>query len=140
MELKYFDTHNYGDTLSRVTNDVDTISQSLNMSVGTLVSAVATLVGCTAMMFVTEWRMALTAIASSLIGFIGMGAIMGKSQKYFNARQASLAEVNGHVEEYYAGQNIVRAYNSEEKGLSEVGVSPVHLMATVIRLATLILV
>jgi len=118
MPLRYFDTHNYGDTLSRVTNDVDTISQSLNMSIGTLVSAVATLVGCLIMMFVTEWRMALTAIISSVIGFMGMGAIMGKSQKHFHARQASLAEVNGHVEEYYAGQNIVRAYNSEEKGLA----------------------
>ena len=117
IPLKYFDTHNYGDTLSRVTNDVDMISQSLNMSVGTLVSAVATLAGCIIMMFVTEWRMAITAIVSSLVGFIAMGLLMGKSQKHFVARQNSLAEVNGHVEEYYAGQNIVRAYNSEEKGL-----------------------
>lgn len=117
MPLRYFDSHNYGDTLSRVTNDVDMISQSLNMSIGTLVSAMATLVGCLIMMFVTEWRMAFTAIGASLIGFMGMGIIMGRSQKYFNARQKSLAEVNGHVEEYYAGQNIVRAYNSEEKGL-----------------------
>ncbi|MBR4067007.1 MAG: ABC transporter ATP-binding protein [Clostridia bacterium] len=118
VPLRYFDSHNYGDTLSRVTNDVDTISQSLNMSIGTLVSAVTTLIGCLIMMFVTEWRMALTAIASSIIGFIGMGMIMGKSQRYFLARQQSLAEVNGHVEEYYAGQNIVRAYNSEDKGLA----------------------
>lgn len=117
IPLKYFDSHNHGDTLSRVTNDVDMISQSLNMSVGTLVSALATLIGCVVMMFVTEWRMALTAIAASLIGFIAMGLIMGKSQKYFVARQNSLAEVNGHVEEYYAGQNIVRAYNSETKGM-----------------------
>lgn len=92
--------------MSRVTNDVDMISQSLNMSIGTLVSAVATLVGCVVMMFITEWHMALTAIGASLIGFIGMGLIMGKSQKYFNARQQSLAEVNSHVEEYYAGQTI----------------------------------
>lgn len=118
VPLKYFDTHSFGDTLSRVTNDVDTISQSLHMSIGTLVSAVATLIGCLIMMFVTEWRMALTAIVASLIGFMGMGIIMSRSQKYFNARQKSLAEVNGHVEEYYAGQNIVRAYNSEEKGLA----------------------
>ena len=117
IPLKYFDSHNYGDTLSRVTNDVDTISQSLNMSVGTLVSAVATLVGCVVMMFVTEWRMAITAIISSVVGFIAMGLVMSKSQKHFVARQNSLAEVNGHVEKYYAGQNIVRAYNSEEKGL-----------------------
>lgn len=118
IPLKYFDSHNHGNTLSRVTNDVDMIGQSLNMSIGTLVSAITTLVGCVVMMFATEWRMALTAIASSLIGFIAMGLIMGKSQRHFVARQRSLAEVNGHVEEYYAGQNIVRAYNSEEKGLA----------------------
>lgn len=118
IPLRYFDSHSQGDTLSRVTNDVDTITQSLNMSVGTLVSAVATLIGCVVMMFVTEWRMALTAIGASLIGFIAMALIMGKSQRHFVARQQSLAEVNGHVEEYYAGQNIVRAYNSEEKGLA----------------------
>ena len=118
IPLKYFDTHNQGDTLSRVTNDVDTITQSLNMSVGTVVSAAATLIGCIVMMFATEWRMALSAIGASLIGFIGMALIMGKSQKHFSARQQSLAEVNGHVEEYYAGQNIVRAYNSEAKGLA----------------------
>ena len=117
IPLKYFDSHSQGDTLSRVTNDVDTISQSLNMSVGTLVSSVATLLGCVVMMFVTEWRMALTGIAASLIGFVAMAVIMGKSQSHFVARQESLAKVNGHVEEYYAGQNIVRAYNSEEKGL-----------------------
>ncbi len=117
IPLKYFDSHNYGDTLSCVTNDVDTIAQSLNMSIGALVTATATIISCIIMMFVTEWRMALTAIAASLVGFIAMGIIMGKSQKYFNSRQMSLAKVNGHVEEYYAGQNIVRAYNSEEKGL-----------------------
>ena len=118
IPMSYFHKHSQGDTLSRVTNDVDTISQSLNMSVGTLVSSAATLVGCVVMMFATEWRMALTAIAASLIGFAAMGIIMGKSQKHFVERQESLARVNGHVEEYYAGQNIVRAYNSEEKGLA----------------------
>ena len=116
IPLKYFDSHSQGDTLSRVTNDVDTVTQSLNMSVGTLVSAAATLIGCVVMMFITEWRMALTAIAACLIGFAAMAVIMGKSQKYFVARQDSLAEVNGHVEEYYAGQNIVRAYNAEAEG------------------------
>lgn len=118
IPLKYFDTHNRGDTLSRVTNDVDSVSQSLNMSVGTLVSAVAMLIGCVVMMFVTEWRMAFTAIGASLIGFVAMAVVMGKSQKHFNARQTSLAEVNGIVEEYYAGQNIIRAYNAEEKSLA----------------------
>lgn len=119
IPLRYFDSHNHGDTLSRITNDVDTIAQSLNISMGSFVSAVSTLTGCTVMMFVTEWRMAVTAIVSSLIGFIAMGVIMGKSQKHFIARQRSLAKVNSHVEEYYAGQNIVRAYNAEEKGLTE---------------------
>ena len=118
IPLKYFDSHNFGDTLSRVTNDVDSITQSLNMNIGTLVSSVATLLGCIVMMFATEWRMALTAIGASLIGFVLMGAIMGKSQKYFTARQESLALVNGHVEEYYSGQNIVRAYNAEKKNLA----------------------
>ncbi|MCM1306038.1 MAG: ABC transporter ATP-binding protein/permease [Bacteroides sp.] len=119
VPLKYFDSHNYGDTLSRVTNDVDTVTQSLNMSIGNLVTAVATLIGCIIMMFVTQWIMAITAIVSSLIGFMAMAVIMGKSQKHFNTRQKSLAEVSGHIEEYYAGQNIVRAYNSEEKGLND---------------------
>ncbi len=117
IPLRYFDSHQFGDTLSRVTNDVDTVTQSVNSSIGTLVSALTTLVSCIIMMFVTEWRMALTAILASLIGFSGMALIMSRSQKYFQARQKSLAEVNAHVEEFYAGQNIVRAYNSEEKGL-----------------------
>lgn len=119
VPLKYFDTHNYGDTLSRVTNDVDAVTQSLNNSIGSLVAAGATLIGCIIMMFVTQWIMAITAIVSCLIGFIFMALVMGRSQKYFAARQKSLAEVSGHIEEYYAGQNIVRAYNSEEKGLTE---------------------
>ncbi len=119
IPLSYFDRHNFGDTLSRVTNDVDMISQSLNQSVGMLATAVSTLIGCTVMMFITEWRMALTAILSCLIGFVLMGLIMGRSQKYFNARQKSLAEVNGHVEEYFAGQMVVRAYNSEENSLKQ---------------------
>lgn len=116
--LNYFDTHNFGDTLSRVTNDVDTVSQSVNSSIVTLVSAVVTFIGCIMMMFLTEWRMALTAIGSSLFGFFLMGRILGKSQKYFSARQQSLAEVNAHIEEYYAGQNIVRAYNAEPGNLA----------------------
>ncbi len=115
--LNYFDTHNFGDTLSRVTNDVDTVVQSVNSTIVTLVSAVVTFIGCIIMMLVTEWRMALTAMGSSLLGFLLMGGILGKSQKYFSARQQSLGEVNAHIEEYYAGQNIVRAYNGEPRNL-----------------------
>lgn len=119
IPLKYFDSHNFGDTLSRVTNDVDTISQSLNMSIGTLVSATITLLGCVIMMFITEWRMALTAIISSMLGMVIMAVIIKKSQKHFVLRQESLAKVNAHIEEYFAGQNIVRAYNSEDKALEK---------------------
>ena len=119
IPLKYFDSHNFGDTLSRVTNDVDTISQSLNMSIGTLVSATITLLGCVIMMFITEWRMALTAIISSMLGMGIMAVIIKKSQKHFVLRQESLAKVNAHIEEYFAGQNIVRAYNSEDKALEK---------------------
>lgn len=133
IPLKYFDTHNYGDTLSRVTNDVDMISQSLNGALGMLVSSAATILGCVVMMFITEWRMALTAIASCLIGFLLMGLIMGKSQRYFHARQFHLAEVNSHIEEYYAGQNIVRAYNSEEKGIQDFRRSNEKLRKSTIR-------
>lgn len=114
MPLRYFDSHSQGDTLSRVTNDVDTISQSLNTSVGTFVSSITIVVGCIVMMTVTEWRMSLTAVATTLLGFIAMGRVMGVSQKYFVARQESLAQLNGHVEELYAGQIVVRAYNAEE--------------------------
>lgn len=119
IPLRYFDSHNFGDTLSVVTNDVDLISQSLNSSLSMLVNAGATIIGCLIMMFLTEWRMAWTAILSSLIGLVAMILLMTRSQKYFDARQQNLARVNSHIEEYYAGQNIVRAYNSEEKGLNE---------------------
>jgi len=116
MPLKYFDTHNHGDTLSRVTNDVDTIAQSLNMSVGSLISGSTMIIGCIIMMFITQWIMAFVAIGATVIGFVLMAVIMSKSQKYFITRQKSLAEVNDHIEEYYAGQNIVRSYNAEEQG------------------------
>ena len=119
VPLKYFDSHNNGDTLSRVTNDVDLVTQSLNNSIGSLVSAIATLIGCIVMMFSTQWLMAITAIASSFIGFVLMAVIMKFSQKHFIARQQSLALVSGHIEEYYAGQNIIRAYNGEAKSLNQ---------------------
>lgn len=119
IPLRYFDSHNFGDTLSRVTNDVDMIAQSLTNSVGTLVSAVTMLIGCLIMMFVTQWIIAFAAIGATVIGFVLVAAVMGKSQKYFDARQKSLAKVNGHVEEYFAGQHIVRAYNAESNAREE---------------------
>ena len=114
IPLSYFDTHSIGDVLSRVTNDVDMIGQTLNQSVVTLVTAVVMLFGSVIMMFVTNWIMAFTAIAASLIGFVFMFLIMGKSQKYFARQQRYLGEINGHIEESYSGHNVVKAYNAED--------------------------
>lgn len=113
LPLKYFDSHSVGDVLSRVTNDVDMIGQTLNQSVTTFVTAVVMLFGSVIMMLVTNWIMAFTAIAASVVGFVFMFLIMGKSQKYFARQQRYLGEINGHIEESYAGHNVVRAYNAE---------------------------
>ena len=107
LPLRYFDKHTTGDILSRVTNDVDTIAQSMNQSLGTLVSSVTLFFGTIIMMFYTNWIMAITAIVSSLLGFVLMFLILGKSQKYFIARQEELGKLNGHIEEIYSGLNIV---------------------------------
>ena len=115
LPLKYFDRHQAGDILSRVTNDVDTIAQSMNQSLSTLVSAITLFVGTVIMMFVTNWIMAITAIVSSLLGFIFMFAILGKSQKYFVARQVELGNLNSHIEEVYSGLNVVKAYNGKKE-------------------------
>ena len=115
LPLKYFDKHQAGDTLSRVTNDVDTIAQSMNQSLGSLVSNLALFLGTIIMMFYTNWVMAITAIFSSLIGFAGMGVILKKSQKYFIARQVELGKLNGHIEEVFSNINVVKAYNGEEE-------------------------
>lgn len=115
LPLKYFDSHSYGDILSRVTNDVDTIGMSMYQSLGTLVSAITLFIGSIIMMFVTNWIMALTAIISSFIGFIFMFTILGKSQKYFTARQVELGKLNGHIEEIYSAHNVVKAYNGEKE-------------------------
>lgn len=102
-----------GDVLSRVTNDVDTIGQSLNMSIGTLVSAVILFVGSFIMMMKTNGIMTLTAVLASLAGFVFMFVVMGRSQKYFVRQQKHLGEINGHVEEIYTGHTVVKAYNGE---------------------------
>ena len=114
LPLKYFDSTSYGDILSRVTNDIDTIGQTLNQSIGGLVSAIALLAGSVIMMFVTDWRLAGTAIGASLIGFMLMSVILMRSQKYFAKQQQLLGLINGHVEEVYAGHNVVKVYNAEK--------------------------
>ena len=114
LPLKYFDRHSIGDVLSRVTNDVDTIAQSMNQSLSTLVSSITLFIGTIIMMFTTNWVMAITAIVSSLIGFIFMFLILGKSQKYFISRQVELGNLNGHIEEVYSGLNVVKAYNGKK--------------------------
>ncbi len=114
LPLKYFDEHEVGDTLSRVTNDIDTLGSSMSQSFGELVSALTLLIGSLLMMFTTNWLMAITAIVASLIGFILMIFVLGKSQKYFIARQEHLGKLDGHIEEIYASHNVVKAYNGEE--------------------------
>lgn len=119
LPLKYIDSTTYGDVLSRVTNDVDTISQSLNNSITTLVSSIVMLAGATLMMFITNWIMALSAIAASIIGFAISLVIMTKSQKYFVEQQNSLGDINGHIEEAYSGHNIIVVSNAKEQTKQE---------------------
>ena len=115
LPLRYFDKHQTGDILSRVTNDVDTIAQTMNQSLGSLVSNMTLFLGTIIMMFITNWIMAITAILASMIGFIGMFAILKNSQKYFVARQEELGHLNGHIEEIYSGLNVVKAYNGKKQ-------------------------
>nr|WP_308742929.1 ABC transporter ATP-binding protein [uncultured Anaerocolumna sp.] len=115
LPMWFYNKTTTGDVLSRVTNDVDTIGQSLNQSVGTLVSAITLLLGSLIMMLKTNVIMTITAIAATFIGFVLMMLIMGKSQKYFVRQQQHLGEINGHIEEIYAGHTIVKAYNGEAK-------------------------
>ena len=115
LPLKFFDSHEIGDILSRVTNDVDTIAQNLNQSLATLISSVTLFIGSIIMMFTTNWVMAITAILSTLFGFTFMISILKKSQKYFIARQEELGNINGHIEEIYSGHNVVECYNAKSE-------------------------
>ncbi|MGE7366496.1 ABC transporter ATP-binding protein [Desemzia incerta] len=113
LPLRYFDSNSVGDVLSRVTNDIDMISQTMNQSISTLVTATTMFLGSLFMMFITNVPMTLAAIASTLIGFGLMILIVRHSQQYFGAQQKALGAVNGHVEEIYSGHNVVKAYNAE---------------------------
>lgn len=115
LPLSYFDKTSIGDILSRITNDVDTIGQTMNQSLASLVGAITMFFGSLLMMFITNWIMALVGILSTVVGFVFMMIIMGKSQKYFAMQQEELGRVNGHVEETYTGHLIVKAFNNEAK-------------------------
>lgn len=119
LPLKYFDSHETGNVLSIVTNDVDTIGMQMNQSLATLVSSLTLFVGSLIMMFVTNYIMAFTAIVSSLFGFVLMFIILGKSQKYFNQRQVELGNMNGFIEEMYSGHNVVKVYNGTEESIEK---------------------
>ncbi len=114
LPMWYYNRTTTGDVLSRVTNDVDTIGQSLNQSIGNLVSAIVLFLGSFFMMVITDGWMTLAAVLSSLLGFVLMFAIMGRSQKYFARQQKHLGRLNGHIEEIYTGHTVVKAYNGEE--------------------------
>ncbi|MEK4345894.1 ABC transporter ATP-binding protein [Paenibacillus sp. FSL P4-0184] len=113
LPISYYNKSATGDILSRVTNDVDTIGQSMNQSIGNVVTALAMFVGSIVMMLKTNVIMTLTAIVATIVGFGLMVVIMKKSQKYFASQQEYLGKINGHVEEVYTGHNVVKAYNGE---------------------------
>ena len=115
LPLRYFDRNSTGDILSRITNDVDTVAQTMSQSIGSLVGAITLLIGSVIMMFVTNWIMAICAIVSSLLGFSIMAIILKKSQKYFIQRQVELGNMNGHIEEIYSGHNVVKVYNGKKQ-------------------------
>ncbi len=119
LPMGYFHRNTTGDILSRITNDIDTIGQSLNSSVSNLLSSVTLLLGSLLMMLLHDWLLTLTAVAASLLGFLFMSLIMSRSQKFFLRQQQNLGELNGHIEEIYAGHTVVNLYNWEEKALGE---------------------
>lgn len=115
IPFKYYDKTTYGNVLSTIINDVDTLGSTINNNVVTIMSSLTLLIGSLVMMFITNWIMALVAIASTFIGFILMAIIMAKSQKYFIQQQNTLADLNGHIEEIYSGHDIVKVYNAKEE-------------------------
>ena len=119
LPLRYFDSNTTGDVMSRVTNDVDTLGQSMNQSISTMATAITLLGGSVIMMLYTNVTMAATAILSSLVGFAFMTVVMGRSQKYFERQQSDLGDMNGHVEEMYSGHLVMKAYGGEAAAKSD---------------------
>ena len=137
MPLRYFDSVPFGDILSRITNDIDTIGQTLNLSIAQMITSIALFLGSMVMMFVTNYILAFTAIGASVLGFILMSVIMSKSQKHFNRQQRHLGAINGHVEEIYSGHNIVKAYNAEAAAKEEFARINRHLRDSVFKATAL---
>lgn len=119
LPFSYFDNTTFGDILSRVTNDVDTISQSLNQSVGALLTSIVMLIGTVVMMIYNSGILTITTILSSLVGFVFITIIMKKSQKYFKEQQQNLGDINGQIEEVYTGHNVIKAYNAGARAVDE---------------------
>ena len=119
LPLKYFDTHETGDVLSRITNDVDIIAHNLNSSISSIVSASTLFIGSITMMLITNWIMAITAMLSTIIGFFFMFKILNKSQKYFIQKQEELGNLNGYIEEMYSAHNVIKAYNGTKDAIKE---------------------
>jgi len=119
MPMKYFDNKTHGEVLSRVTNDIDTLSQSLNQSMTQLITSVITIIGVLIMMLSISWIMTLAAVLILPVSMVLMGGVMKKSQKYFKSQQEYLGHINGQVEENYGGHNIVRVFNGEENTIKE---------------------
>ncbi|HEX2906681.1 MAG TPA: ABC transporter ATP-binding protein [Phototrophicaceae bacterium] len=119
MPLKYFDGTNHGEVLSRITNDVDTVSQTLNQSLSQIVTSVTTLVGVFIMMLSISWVMTLLALVMIPLSFVIVALVISKSQKYFKQQQDFLGHVNGHVEEMYSGHTVVKAFNGEQRSVEK---------------------
>ncbi len=117
LPMNFFSKTPKGDVLSRVTNDVDTLGQSLTQSVGTFISSITLLVGSVIMMAITNITLTITALASTFIGFIFMMAVIKASQQFFKGQQKHLGDINGHIEEMYAGHTVLKAYNGEKKAI-----------------------
>ncbi|MEK5301707.1 ABC transporter ATP-binding protein [Bacillus sp. FSL R10-2201] len=115
MPLKYFDKTTHGEVLSRITNDVDTVSQTLNQSMSQIITSVITIIGVLIMMLSISWQMTLVALLILPVSMILIMAVVKRSQKYFKSQQEYLGHVNGQVEEIYSGHNIVKAFNKEEE-------------------------
>ena len=119
LPFKYFDTRTYGEVLSRVTNDVDTVGTTLNQSLTQIVTSITMIIGVLIMMLTISWLMTLVALVIIPLAFILIAVVVKASQRYFKQQQDYLGHVNGHVEEMYAGHNVVRAYNGEERSIKQ---------------------